>query len=95
VYGYASAKDAEAEAAGRIVLGGCVITGDDPSHQCRACGQEYRQGEVRGRSCSKGMVGRVSKALCKHLAHNLRIVIQSVYGPGIGTTFWPVAPAGV
>jgi len=27
--------------AGRVVLGGCVVTGDEPSHRCRACGFEF------------------------------------------------------
>lgn len=29
--------------AGKIVLGGCIITGDDPAWQCVSCGQDiYR-----------------------------------------------------
>jgi len=34
VYGYASAPMFEAQKQGKIVLGGCVISGDDPHWQC-------------------------------------------------------------
>jgi len=45
VYGlpYFSEKLANEVDAGKIVLGGCIITDDDPAWQCVACGQEiYR-----------------------------------------------------
>lgn len=36
-------KLAEDLEAGRVILGGCVMTGDDPFWQCTQCGQEiYR-----------------------------------------------------
>ncbi len=27
--------------AGRVVLGGCLVTDDDPSHRCNQCGLEH------------------------------------------------------
>ena len=29
-------------AAGKVVLGGCLVSGDDPEHHCNACGFEWR-----------------------------------------------------
>lgn len=30
---------------GKVVLGGCVLSGDDPQWECRSCGQRiYRKG---------------------------------------------------
>lgn len=45
VYGlpYFSENETNEVDAGKIVLGGCIITDDDPAWQCVACGQEiYR-----------------------------------------------------
>ncbi len=30
----------EAQERGEIVLGGCVVTGEDPTHRCSACGED-------------------------------------------------------
>ena len=42
-----------------------------------------------GRLWSKSEVGRANEALCKVLAHNLCVVIQSMYELGVEATFWP------
>lgn len=44
-YGYPSPEMFEAARRGEIVLGGCVIRGADPTHQCTACGQDVVLGE--------------------------------------------------
>lgn len=28
---------------GEVAIGGCIVIGDDPTHQCRACGHEFRR----------------------------------------------------
>ena len=33
-------------ASGKVVLGGCVVFGDDPSWQCLACGHRWRELEL-------------------------------------------------
>ena len=38
VYGLPGAELMEESRDGKIVLGGCVITGDNPIHACRECG---------------------------------------------------------
>ena len=40
VFGLPMAETFEAAERGEIALGGCVVTGEDPTHQCTACGQE-------------------------------------------------------
>ncbi len=45
VYGlpYFSEQEAAAVDAGKIVLGGCIFTNDDPAWECVPCGQQiYR-----------------------------------------------------
>jgi hypothetical protein len=37
VYGYPGAEAAEAADQGKILLGGCVISDDDPHWQCAVC----------------------------------------------------------
>ena len=37
VYGYPTAETGEAGARGEVVLGGCVIRGDDPEWACPKC----------------------------------------------------------
>jgi hypothetical protein len=34
--------------AGRVVLGGCVVTGEDPTHRCNACGRGFVAARERG-----------------------------------------------
>lgn len=41
VYGYPGPEMLAAAERGEIVLGGCSITGDDPTRQCRACDHEF------------------------------------------------------
>ena len=48
-----------------------------------------------GRLWSKSEVGRANEALCKVLAHNLCVLIQSIHELGITPTFWPTAPVAV
>ena len=44
IYGFPNDEDFEDEAAGRVILGGCVATGSDPNWQCLDCGQAiYRR----------------------------------------------------
>jgi hypothetical protein len=31
-----------------VVFGGCVVTDDDPTHECRACGHRARLGLAGG-----------------------------------------------
>jgi hypothetical protein len=42
VYGMPPAELGEAEERGEFVLGGCVVTGEDPDHRCSYCGHEWR-----------------------------------------------------
>ncbi|MEX1336714.1 MAG: hypothetical protein AB1Z66_15585 [Candidatus Limnocylindrales bacterium] len=37
VYGYPSPELFEEAAAGRVRIGGCVISGDDPEYECPMC----------------------------------------------------------
>jgi hypothetical protein len=37
------------EKAGRIVLGGCCVTGDDPNRHCNHCGYDWRSTRKAGR----------------------------------------------
>jgi hypothetical protein len=37
LYGYPTAESFERAGRGEIVLGGCVLTGDDPEWACPAC----------------------------------------------------------
>jgi hypothetical protein len=48
LYGMPIATAFEDAAAGRIVLGGCVITGDDPSWQCLACSADIYRAKPKG-----------------------------------------------
>lgn len=41
VYGLPSADILDEGAQGRVVLGGCSVSTDDPTHACRACGSEW------------------------------------------------------
>ena len=43
LYGMPSEEMQHAEVEGHIVLGGCVISGNDPAYQCRACGEQFGQ----------------------------------------------------
>lgn len=40
-YGYPSPEGMEAAERGEVVLGGCVVTGEDPRTICRACGSRW------------------------------------------------------
>ena len=41
VYGYPGAETVEAADQGKIILGGCVLAGNDPHWQCSACGHRW------------------------------------------------------
>ncbi len=45
VYGFVPASVGEAAERGEVVLGGCMLTGEDPEWACLACG--HRWGRVR------------------------------------------------
>jgi hypothetical protein len=50
VYGNPSPEDIEEDMAGRIALGGCCITSDDPAWTCRDCHAEiYRYRKADGK----------------------------------------------
>jgi hypothetical protein len=40
VFGYPMPELFEAEQRGEVALGGCVVTGEDPTHRCAACGAD-------------------------------------------------------
>ena len=40
VFGFPMPEMLEAAERGEIALGGCVVTGEDPTHQCSACGSD-------------------------------------------------------
>jgi len=41
VYGEPTSETWELVRAGRVALGGCVVTGDDPAWRCRSCGADF------------------------------------------------------
>jgi hypothetical protein len=41
VYGLPSAETVRGAEQGSFVLGGCVISGKNPSYQCRVCGRRF------------------------------------------------------
>jgi DNA-directed RNA polymerase subunit RPC12/RpoP len=41
LYGYPLPETMEAAERGEIELGGCCVTGNDPTLKCRACGEEF------------------------------------------------------
>ena len=48
-YGLPSPEDLADQEAGRIELGGCVVTGTGPSWHCRSCGAQIHRESLRGR----------------------------------------------
>lgn len=46
-YGFPTAEGLAAEDAGFVALGGCVVTGVDPSWQCRGCGAQIHREALR------------------------------------------------
>jgi hypothetical protein len=50
VYGLPTGKTFEASERGEVVLGGCVIFGDDPQWQCPSCHLRYRTEDKGERS---------------------------------------------
>ena len=40
IFGYPMAELREAAERGEVALGGCVVSGEDPTHRCAACGQD-------------------------------------------------------
>ena len=45
VYGMPGPELAKKAEEGRVVLGGCCVTGEDPQWRCRKCGYEWRREE--------------------------------------------------
>ena len=43
VYGYPLESLLKAAEKGRVELGGCCITGDDPNFRCKTCGKAFRK----------------------------------------------------
>lgn len=41
LYGYPTSKLFEDAEKGKVALGGCCVSGDDPQMLCRACGEEF------------------------------------------------------
>lgn len=46
LYGFPSGAMFDAERRGGIVLGGCRVTADAPTHECRACASRWQAGSV-------------------------------------------------
>jgi hypothetical protein len=48
LYGYPSFSDKELRDAelGKVVFGGCVVTGDEPVWECADCGKSFRRTDV-------------------------------------------------
>ena len=40
-YGMPGHELLEASERGEVEIGGCLISGDDPKHRCRACGHRF------------------------------------------------------
>ena len=40
IFGYPMAELVEAAKRGEVALGGCVVSSEDPTHHCSACGQD-------------------------------------------------------
>jgi hypothetical protein len=41
LYGYPNAKGIEDVKAGKMVLGGCIVRGNDPKHYCKDCKTKF------------------------------------------------------
>ena len=48
VYGMPGADLEEQEQRGEVILGGCVVTDNDPDLCCKDCGREFHKEEGRG-----------------------------------------------
>ena len=44
LYGYPTVEAFMAAERGEIALGGCCISGNDPTRHCKACGQDFDRG---------------------------------------------------
>src|ERR1700675_1315666 len=40
VFGFPSPETFEAADRGEVAIGGCLVTGEDPTHRCSACAQD-------------------------------------------------------
>ena len=40
VFGYPMPETFEAADRGELILGGCLVAGENPTHRCSACGQD-------------------------------------------------------
>ena len=47
VFGYPDDKLGELAGLGLVVLGGCIVSGEDPTHTCRECHAAWRLIELR------------------------------------------------
>ena len=48
VYGMPGSDLEEQEQRGEIILGGCIVTDNDPELYCKDCGREFYREEGRG-----------------------------------------------
>lgn len=69
MYGYPEDPDAAmaAERRGEIVVGGCVVTGDDPQKYCKACGERFGRRRMPRRSAHRGQgagKGKTRRNVC-------------------------------
>jgi hypothetical protein len=71
LWGEPSPEAAEMAEAGRIALGGCVVTGDDPVWRCKACGRDFGGG-----SLEPGEGARRSPAHARSRTGGPAIVVQ-------------------
>jgi hypothetical protein len=54
VFGYPMPETFEAAKRGEIVLGGCVLSGEDPTHRCSACGRDVIVDDLREKDSRRG-----------------------------------------
>ena len=75
IFGYPMAELFEAAERGEVALGGCVVSGEDPTHHCAACGQDVMldvDGPLTCAGCGRPLlddpeddpVGDAGQAIC-------------------------------
>lgn len=62
-WGYPAGDTFEAADRGEIVLGGCVVGGDDPTHSCRSCGHSWVHPAVRSEAAASEFADEPDYAL--------------------------------
>ena len=57
VFGLPTTETFEAAERGDVVLGGCILYGEDPTHRCSACGREVIVDALRDTNAGAQMIG--------------------------------------